>query len=52
MFLLDNEFDKALIYFIRNSTKNFLIDNSEHSLNGLPIVVASIAEENPNAKTF
>ena len=37
MFLLDNEFDKAMIHFIRNSTKRFLEGNSDHSLNGLPI---------------
>ena len=41
MFLLDDEFDKGMIYFIRNSTKNFIMQNKDASINGLPFEMAS-----------
>ena len=52
MFLLDSDFDLAMVYFIRNSTKNFLLKHRDHSLNGLPIEFASEAEENLKAKNL
>ena len=48
--MLDDEFDLGMIFFIRNSTKNFLIQNRGRSMNGLPIELASIVEENEKAK--
>ena len=52
MFVLDREFDLAMVYFIRNSTKTFLLKYRDHSLNELPIELASIVEENPKAKSL
>ena len=52
MFVLDREFDLAMVYFIRNSTRRFLLKYRDHSLNELPIESASIVEDNPKAKSF
>ena len=52
MFVLDREFDLAMVYFIRNSTRRFLLKYRDHSLNELPIELASIVEENPKAKSL
>ena len=41
-----------MVYFLRNSTRRFLLLNKDHSLNGLPIELASEAEENPKAKSL
>ena len=35
-----------MIYFIRNSTKNFIEDHKQSSINGLNIELASIVEDN------
>ena len=52
MFVLDREFDLAMVYFIRNSTRRFLLKYRDHSLNELPIESASIVEDNPKAKSL
>ena len=52
MFLIDREFDLGMTFFIRNSTKNFIEANKDASLNGLPLELASVVEENPNAKSL
>lgn len=41
-----------MTFFIRNSTKNFIEANKDASLNGLPIELASVVEENQNAKSL
>lgn len=38
-----------MIYFIRNSTKNFILANRESSINGLPLELAAEAEDNEEA---
>ena len=50
MFLTSDEFDKSMVYFIRNTTKNFIEQNEEASMNGLPIKLCPIVEEMENAK--
>ena len=52
MFVLDREFDLAMVYFIRNSTRRFLLKYRDHSLYELPIELHSIVEENPKAKSL
>ena len=52
MFLIDREFDLGMTFFIRNSTKKFIEANKDASLNGLPIELASVVEENQNAKSL
>jgi hypothetical protein len=46
IFMISDEFDKAMIYFIRCVTKNFLRKYSERSFNGIPIFVTIIADAN------
>ena len=41
-----------MIYFIRNSTKNFIEDHKHSSINGLNVELASIVEENPYARNL
>ena len=41
---MSNEFDLSMIYFIRNTTKNFLNWHGERSFNGIPINVAILAD--------
>jgi hypothetical protein len=50
--LLHDAFDKGMIYFLRNLTKNFLKENRERSMNGLPLEFAAEAEEDPDARTL
>lgn len=52
MFVFDKDFDLGMIYFIRNATRNFIEHNKDKSINGLPIELASEAEEMENAKTL
>ena len=52
MFLFDRQFDLGMVYFIRNATRNFIEQNREISINGLPIEMASVVEENPLAKNL
>jgi hypothetical protein len=52
MFLTNDEFDKGLIYFLRNSTKNFILRDPNLSINGLPMNVASVAEEGLDLNTY
>ena len=52
MFILDQDFDLGMIYFIRNSTKNFIESNRDISINGLPLSLASEVEENEDAKNL
>ena len=52
MFLIDRDFDLGMVYFIRNSTRKFLEKNRGASINGLPIELASVVEENPKAKSL
>eukprot|EP00350_Pseudokeronopsis_sp_OXSARD2_P009616 CAMPEP_0170566018 /NCGR_PEP_ID=MMETSP0211-20121228/79565_1 /TAXON_ID=311385 /ORGANISM="Pseudokeronopsis sp., Strain OXSARD2" /LENGTH=63 /DNA_ID=CAMNT_0010887069 /DNA_START=19 /DNA_END=210 /DNA_ORIENTATION=- len=44
MFLMDSQFDKAMIYLIRSMTKSFLKTYQERSFNGLPLQVAILAD--------
>jgi hypothetical protein len=46
IFMVSDEFDRAMIYFIRCVTKNYLRKYSERSLNGIPIFVTIIADAN------
>ena len=41
-----------MVYFIRNSTKNFINKYRDISLNLLPIKLCSVIEENPKAKNL
>ena len=41
-----------MIYYIRNATKNFIEQNRGVSINGLPIEIAAVVEENPRAKSL
>ena len=52
MFVLDREFDLGIVYFIRSSTRYFIENNMDASINGLPMESASEAEENPKAKNL
>lgn len=52
MFIFDSEFDLAMTFFIRNATRNFIVCNRDISINGLPIELASVVEENPRAKNL
>ena len=52
LFVLEKEFDLAMVHYIRNATKNFLEQNRDVSINGLPIEMASVVEENPKAKSL
>lgn len=52
MFLTSGDFDIAMVYFIRNLTKNFIEANKEKSMNGLPINYCPVVEDNPNAKNL
>lgn len=52
MFLTSEHFDIGMVYMIRNLTKNFIEDNRGKSMNDLPIELAAVVEENPNAKTL
>lgn len=49
---MNEDFDKGIIYFIRNLTKAFLINNRGRSINGLPIELAAIVEEDPKVKSL
>lgn len=46
MFLFDSNFDLGMIFFIRNSTKNFMLAHKEYSINGLPMNLAAEAVAN------
>ena len=52
LFVMDKEFDLAMVHYIRNAIKNFLEQNRDISINGLPIETASVVEDNPKAKTL
>ena len=52
MFLFDRQFDLGMVYFIRNATRNFIEQNREISINGLPIEMASVVEESPLSKNL
>ena len=52
MFLLNYNFDQGLIYFIRSWTKNFIDKDHNISINGIPMNVASVAEEGLDLKTY
>ena len=52
MFVLDREFDLGMVFFIRSSTRYFIENNMDASINGLPMEIASEAEENPKAKNL
>jgi hypothetical protein len=41
-----------MIYLLRKITKNFILDNQERSINGLPIELAPIVEDVPGAETL
>ena len=41
-----------MVYFIRNSTKNFINKHRGISINGLPMELCSVVEENPKAKNL
>ena len=47
MFIFDNDFDKGMIWLIRNSIKNFIESNQDCSINGLPLNGAAVADD-PN----
>lgn len=49
---MSEPFDKGLIFMIRNLTKNFIEENKNKSINGLPLELAAIVEEDPQAKTL
>lgn len=52
MFVMSDNFDTAMIFFIRNLTTNFIISNRTRSINGFPIEMASGVEEDPQGKTL
>ena len=52
VFLIFDQFDIGMVYFIRNSTKNFINKYRDLSINGLPIELCSVVEENPRAKNL
>lgn len=52
LFLFHDKFDKAMIYFIRNLTRNFLKDNQNKSMNDLPLENAAVVEEDPDGRTI
>jgi len=41
-----------MIFFIRKLTKNIIAFNTDKSINGLPVRLAVVAEDIPNAKTL
>ena len=41
MFLVNLDFDLAMIYFLRKVAKNTMKDNADESLMGLPIPLAA-----------
>lgn len=45
LFLWHDRFDKAMVYFLRNLTRNFLEANQNKSFNGLPLVSAAIVDD-------
>jgi hypothetical protein len=47
-----DNFDKAIIYLLRNLTRNFIEQYKERSINGLPIENAPLVEDIPNATTL
>jgi len=49
---MNDNFDLALIYMVRNLTKNFIEWHKDVSINGLPIDMACVAEEDPKARTL
>ncbi len=49
LILMDNHFDKAIIFLIRSITKNFLEAYKDRSINGLPIELAPIVQEEADA---
>lgn len=48
MFLINDDFDKSMIFFIRSLTKNFILENRERSINQLPIEAAVVVEQEQN----
>ena len=46
MFYYDSNFDFGLIWFIKNSTKNFMKSNKECLINGVPIKLAAEMDAN------
>ena len=44
-FLVEDYFDKAMIYFLRIMTKNFIEKHHSRSINGLPIEMMPIVED-------
>lgn len=52
MFEIDKEFDKAMIYFIKNSTKQFLSKNQNISFRGFPLEMACVIEGDTRAKNL
>ena len=41
-----------MVYFVRNTTKNFIQKFKDISINGLPLDLCPVVEENPNANTL
>ena len=41
-----------MIYFLRNSVKNFIVTHQDMSLNGLPLTLCPIVEDIETAKTL
>ena len=50
MFLTQQDFDKNMIYMIRHLTKNFIEQNIERSINGLPINITAVVEAELDVK--
>lgn len=52
LFLTNDRFDKAMIFFVRKLVKNFIIINRERSINELPIEYAPIVEGDEDEMTL
>jgi hypothetical protein len=50
--MTNDNFDKSIIYLLRNLTRNFIEQHRERSIIGLPIENAPLVEDIPNATTL
>ena len=52
MFLLEEQFDKAMIWFFRSAISDFLMKHRDLSMNGLPLEFCPIVEEPERGATL
>ena len=45
MFLVDDKFDKGMVYFVRRVTKNFMELNADKTINSIPIQKVPVLDQ-------